>query len=137
MGEPTGMDALAAFLTARYDETEADITRWNSGDPHPGEPHTNDLDGDPAGEHYTMYDDACERCLVGARSSRKVNPYAVHSFGLADLAAKRQILGLVAEVTDHDDDEQVWYQAAVEDVLKLLAEPFSGHPEFQETWRLT
>lgn len=54
---------------------------------------------------------------------------------LADIAAKRKILALVAEPDDPNDDEQVWYQQALADVLRALAAPFASHPDHRPEWR--
>lgn len=69
-----------------------------------------------------------------------VKPDAVHialhdpKRVLADVAAKRQIIDRYEYVQSdpeiHDDGEY-----AMAGVLRLLALPFSGHPDYQESWK--
>lgn len=52
---------------------------------------------------------------------------------LADVAAKRQIIDQWL-----GEDSHGWhkgYEDAIADVLRLLALPFAGHPDYREEWR--
>lgn len=78
------------------------------------------------------------------RDSRALTPGELHwsmpdwldrDYLLADVEAKRRIIDLIALNADgqplyRDSGAEVW-----DDVLRLLALPFAGHPHFREEWR--
>lgn len=67
------------------------------------------------------------------------------AFVLADLAAKRAILGLYEQACErvrNPVSADAWQAARVgqfelEQVLRALAMPFADHPEFRDEWRVT
>ncbi len=110
------MTPLTAFLTARLDELEARALRWPEDSP------TLAPDG-----HFW-------RDTLG-------HPiYAPRSFVLADIASKRAIVDLLedrARMALEDDEPLGSWSLDVQNavaVLRILAEPFAAHPDFEFVW---
>lgn len=68
------------------------------------------------------------------------------AFVLADIAAKRRIIEVAAEIDRKIDAEWGGVREANElwadgggyegrEVLKLLTQPYAGHPDYREDWR--
>lgn len=113
------MDALVTFLRARLDELEAKAKKADSG------PWTADGDvyvGHPTNRVVEYAGDNAEH--IAANDPDNV---------LADIAAKRRIIEQWL-----GEDSHGWhkgYEDAIADVLRLLALPFAGHPDYREAWK--
>lgn len=122
------MDDLDTFLRARWAEDEEDalnVIRWRER-----ETWMVEASGDtPQDDHI-----------------RRHSPARV----LADVAAKRQIIDAYEAATRARDELEPelpaerararWERAAydamvIRDLVKLLAQPYAGHPEFREEWK--
>ncbi|MGW2580822.1 DUF6221 family protein [Streptomyces virginiae] len=56
---------------------------------------------------------------------------------LAEVEAKRQILDhLTYELADHGGDNPWWYDDKLIPILRLLALPYAGHPDYRPEWAL-
>jgi hypothetical protein len=73
----------------------------------------------------------------GAPTTAQAKHIALHDpeAVLADLAAKRAILDLFHEPESPYDDDQVFYQEALSDVVAHLAAALSHRPGYREEWR--
>lgn len=99
-------DPRIAFLRARLDERD----EWAEA--------THRRTCDTTGDWYYGSDSACD-CGEAA-------------FTLADVAAKRQILDFIDEDPPFLDGGS-W--AYLNPILRLLALPYAGHPDYREDWR--
>jgi uncharacterized protein DUF6221 len=101
---------LTEFLLARFDEAEAEI------------PPLGDDPFLPHGQHWSEV------------------PYrnASARFVLADLKAKRRIAEAYnkaeAEWTRNMSDEDYYFQSGLEVSIRLLAEPYADHEDFDPRW---
>ena len=107
------MADLSAFLRARLDEQITEAARWR------------DL-ADRVGAAHGSPDPPEDDMLIGDHAY-----FALHKAAdvlLADIAVKRRIL----------DEREDW--ACVHNsgmwMLKILALPFAGHPDYDPTWRV-
>lgn len=134
VGECHGPADLPGFLLARYDELErkashiVETIRWR-----------------PAFDRVREWqvcrpDELPTNKMVETRTNTTVpDPYV-----LADIAAKRRIVELhdrshECSTYDHTGEVDIgtWCLHAEDcSTLRLLALPFSDHPEFQESWRV-
>lgn len=117
------MSDLAAFLLSRITEDEAIAGAANEPErqPHPWSTFA-----------ITRFDEGDWQALDPAATSHAYqwDPARV----LAECEAKRRIVRYVQAVlvTTWDDGNP---EEIVTDVLRLLALPFSGHPDYDESWR--
>lgn len=123
------MDDLITWLLEQVATDEVEATAAFSGqmDPENGW----GIDGRAITPHVGVIHEEVQRVHVA-----KWNPARV----LAECEAKRQILKL--HTGTHECPDNDWLGTGTYTVyrrdcqtLRLLAEPFSGHPEYQESWR--
>lgn len=120
---------LVAFLRARLEEQHAALLRYRDG--HDG-PCRNYL-----GQQAEGYDenDSCHLHIEVAEAT----PYRDVAFGLAEVAAKRRLLDVTLPDLEQADRCIAGEWGSDDDLagqlLRALAEPFAGHPEYQEGWR--
>lgn len=127
------MDELIAFLDARYSEREqiaraAGAASWHATQEETTDGHNvySTLWADGEGDTFAhTYDAEADKVQHIADWDPK--------FVLADIAAKRQIIGLVTDAGPQWGDG---YTEAYRDVLRLLALPFASHPDYREEWRV-
>lgn len=111
------MDELITWLRAQLDQQQAAIEAYR--DHRAGLTPCDNLDG------Y----DSCSVHIATAAATEYRDP----DFGLAEIDAKRRILDWAVraiQVTEADS-----YQLSVEDVVRLLAQPYDGRPGWREEWR--
>jgi hypothetical protein len=131
---------LVEFLRARMDATERAIIEYRKhrelGD------HVNYEGQDP--KDYDEYD-TCARCIATAEAV----PYRDVEFGLADVAAKRQIVtyaeqiiqagtlreGVHASREPHESETDEIVASVLQDVLRPLALPYAAHADDGDEWR--
>lgn len=105
------MDDLVAFLRARLDEAEHRVHHgndtWDGHDWHTA--HCGWWTGEGIHDECT-----CE----------------VPKFVLADIAAKRKIIGICIEM----EGEGHGYNGYAELLLRELATPFASHPDYRKEW---
>jgi hypothetical protein len=126
---------LAGFLLARIDDDERHAERATPGPWHavPGDGSGWDVeehrrDGsrhDVAVDHARPAGGACAR--PDADHIARWDPDRV----LAECEAKRRIIDL--QRSDLRDDPEDW---EADEVLRLLASPYAGHPDYRPEWRL-
>jgi len=118
---------ITEFLTARYDEEEADVKG-----------HAYDYSEQDTGiskcrhpSHVSGWSSTCWRAQVSARV-------------LADIAAKRAIVALHHEPTEWQPDRDPSCSSldypedsADCETLRALAVPYADHPSFDPAWRTT
>ncbi|MFI8962030.1 DUF6221 family protein [Streptomyces sp. NPDC053493] len=111
---------LVEFLNVRYDEEAAPVATpaWH-------EPWCQDPWVDPARG-------ACFYCGE-QEDPTKVDYVQQSPKTLADIDSKRRIVGGIAPAGPHDAHIAGTFTAW--DVLKLLALPYVGHPDYDEAWR--
>lgn len=136
----SGVDELVAFLRAALDRDEqvareagpgpwlALTTRDFTGGPDSA------LDlGGPSGRVVLAgwFDDDPIRPTEAEHIARW-DPARV----LAEVQAKQRILDpwLPEDQRDSVDDEVIHYQLALDDVIRLLAQPYAGQPGWREEW---
>lgn len=76
-----------------------------------------------------------EDCRAGPWPLWNIKPSEMATrirYVLDDVAVKRQMVELVSNVKRLEDDDATLFAACL---LRLLALPFSGHPDFREEWR--
>lgn len=113
------MDKLITFLRARYDDLEAKAPSEHFVGSE-SQVHRCPAARDP--EDCGDLEHGEENCDCGLTARR--------AYALADMAAKRQIIGLCATETDETGGKPLAIRA-----LLLLASPFVGHPGYDEIWR--
>ena len=145
------MDDLVAFLRARLDEREARALaaagttegRWTQDDPHRAPGRIVDDYGD-----FVTYDE-----MAPSQEQGEFIADNDPAFVLADVAAKRRLIaghgpGRVVDesngrwASDPDSWDPPWtkctgheWEAYPCELLRLLALPYAGHPEYDEAWR--
>lgn len=125
---------LVEFLTARLDEDEQAAMRVKSNWRQIGE----------TGVVVASDDGYAEECANGnwtgiAEHIVRHDPVRV----LAEVDAKRRIIALceppLVDVTGPDDTERQYIPGEGEPwglpVLRLMALPYAGHPDYDEAWR--
>lgn len=136
-------DDLIAFLRARLDEAEAGAHA--SGPARVGWATYRDADGGmfytspvaELGEGWSKTTDPQEReWVTGGQETHPTSVHVVYDPAdvLADVDAKRGILdeaGRYSPELEHGDNGE-W---AFDIVLRLLALPYSDHPDYREEWR--
>jgi hypothetical protein len=115
--------SIIEFLTARLDEDEA-VARDALDDL--------DLDGDGS-EWTTGHFDHTMTSNPSALFIRSRSPEQA----LADVAAKRAIVAECIEHTDEDawERDRVAASELAYATLRLLAQPYADHPDYDEGWR--
>ena len=131
------LDPLVAFLRARYDERQ--LVLLNVGPARVAWATFLNADGSM---RYTSVVSA--NGDVWVCDGHAVEPHSVRVVfdrdqELADIAAKRQIVDACAWVNqdEHRNFSDLMFGRAQEarNVLRLLALPFAGHPDYDERWR--
>lgn len=132
---------LVEFLLSRLAEDEAVAKAAHDGIYTTSDGHWN--------IHYMGYDGTWPMPSASPGDDDEAFPWTIHASRhdparvLADVAAKRQIVSMVAESAtylpnDDPDDPVEWngevHQAAA--VLKALAQPYADHDQFREEWRV-
>lgn len=142
-------DALVAFLRARYDEREAKARAAGGASWSVGVEETSD--GENA--YYSLGAYGEEPFVDTAFAGTDVTELAKFEhiadndpqFVLDDIAAKRQILDEIIPAVEALEDSY-WNERRVAKsksieydesrrLLRLLALPFAGHPDYREGWR--
>lgn len=123
---------LVAFLRARLDDDEriaaaVDSTPWLQGE-----------HGSPEWDHHLVYVDDDVRIFHDLTEEEAAH-VARHDPArvLAEVAAKRAILDRYErhEWWSSGSNEYVGgMDQAYEEVLRLLVQPYAGHPEFHPSW---
>lgn len=140
------MTALVEFLTARLDEREAQAraaqgTHWTAyweevrtevgDDPH----YYKVAGGFSPRRHWDSPQEPHEKTQPSFVFIAANDP----AFVLADIAAKRRIIDYIAGVQRYAGEPPNFDRQdaqALTHVLRILAEPFSSHPDYQRGWAL-
>jgi hypothetical protein len=152
------VDDLIAFLSARLDEAERVARSWR----------TPRVDVEPHDVEFRHHGDGSRRAFVTDSGwltyvemteeeyqERVTIPVDPDQFVLADINAKRRILGLYREertrrdiyesdeARAEEDDEQATRRRSaaartrgLEMAIEILALPYALHPDYDEEWRL-
>jgi hypothetical protein len=130
------MSDLGEFMEARLAAMEKALIEYREHRQHG--PHVN-----YEGQDWKDYDeyDSCARCI----STAKATPYSDVAFGLAEVAAKRQIIDEHPILTGYrvctrcsdfaaERGELIRQVPGPCLTLRLLALPYARHPEYQQEW---
>jgi len=126
------MDELIAFWTARLNEAEA-IARASGGDGPQGQWARNE---DEAGTGYGhLYDGTGEVVVYdeGSPGDSEFDHIAANDPAsvLADIAADRALIALLAQA-EREDDYDV--SRVLREVASIRAARYSSHPQWQARW---
>jgi hypothetical protein len=128
------MDEIVQFLRERYDE-EAALAEVASPGPWHADPESDEVlacDGITVADGFAL---SGRQLRATTEHIARCNPARV----LAEIEAKRRIVGLMASMLDaaEGDFEVDHYGglSAAEDTLELLALPYADHPDYREEWR--
>lgn len=133
----TDLADLAAFLLERFSEEEAKANSWRrmrTGVPVPTIVH--DIDGQWAtwGDPAT-FDGRANGFEVTDQMREQWYEPAPDASVLADCAAKRAIVQKARSAWDDSDCTECNEAGYLGDsILRLLAVPYSGHPDFRSEW---
>lgn len=133
------MDALITFLRARLDEREAAAKAMKEVYPTPWDV------SDRGWMARVVADGPNFPDVIVLEQNQAPDAgwlsHVIHhvylndpDYVLADVAAKRQIIDQWL-----GEDSHGWHKGygdAISDVLRLLALPFAGHPDYREEWRV-
>lgn len=116
---------LPDFLKARYDE-EADLD-W----------HVFDCSGMPHGPEMTEpCCDAQARLPLEVAAKRKVLALLAAIVGGRTLTELRRDAGFWRGSADLNESALADYAVMAGEALAAMGEPFAGHPEYREEWKL-
>lgn len=127
------MDDLIAFLRARLDEDERTARHATQG------PWVDELGHPIRGGHELRFIIAQQAQRWNSQHIARHDPARV----LAEVEAKRRMIALceppLVDVTWPGDVARQYIPGEGEpwgaDVLRLLALPYDGHPDYRDTWR--
>jgi len=113
------IDGLVEFLLARYADTEELAREADRVWVHPG-------------AHDPMFGARTDDDVASRYWERVADPDRV----LTDVDAKRRIVADLRQVIDSSDAVHVQVAWLAARTLGHLAQPYAGHDEFREEWRL-
>lgn len=136
------MSDLIEFLRARLAEDEsaalaasgpkARFTQWDLSEWHGREEPHSLIGQGTAGQPYALgHFTSSPIPTVQAAHIARHDPARV----LAEVEAKREVIRLAERAYDFAPTFTTGFASAMEQALRMFAQPFAGHPDYREDWR--